>query len=97
MSRAGEATIAVGTELFAERGCSDGTIRDIACRANVSPAMIIKCFGSKQDLSHEAATVKPLALPDVPDAELGETLVRDDTVAGALVLRRLPRRYTRVR
>ncbi|MDV6270855.1 TetR/AcrR family transcriptional regulator [Rhodococcus globerulus] len=77
MSRARDATIAVATELFAERGYSDVTIRDIAYLANLSPAMIIKCFGSKENLFHEVATVKPLSLPDVPDSELGERLVRD--------------------
>lgn len=77
MSRARDATIAAAAELFAERGYNEVTIRDIAQLANLSPAMIIKCFGSKQNLFHEVATVRPLSLPDIPDSELGESLVRD--------------------
>jgi AcrR family transcriptional regulator len=53
------------------------TIRDIAARADLSPAMVMKCGGSKRELFYEAATVVPPALPDVPSAHLGQALVRE--------------------
>lgn len=72
-----EAVLAAARELFAERGFNQVTIRDIAARANLSPAMVMKCGGSKKELFYQAATVSPLPLPDVPPARLGEALVRE--------------------
>lgn len=69
--------VAAARELFAQRGFHQVTIRDIAARANRSPAMVMKCWGSKQDLFYQAATIDSPPLPDVPDEELGRALVRD--------------------
>lgn len=71
------AILTAAGELFAERGYDHVTIRDIAARAQVSPAMVMKCGGSKRQLFFEAARVIPPALPDVPVPELGEALVRE--------------------
>lgn len=71
------AVLAAARELFAERGFNQVTIRDIAARADLSPAMVMKCGGSKKQLFYEAATVTPPPLPDVSLAELGHALVRD--------------------
>lgn len=79
--------LAAAAELFAERGFNQVTIRDIAARADLSPAMVMKCGGSKRELFYEAATIVPPPIPDVPRAHLGETLVREllqRAAAGAL-------------
>ena len=72
-----EAILAAAAELFAEHGFNQVTIRDIAARAELSPAMVMKCGGSKRELFYEAATIVPPQLPDVPHSHLGETLVRE--------------------
>lgn len=72
-----QAILAAAAELFAERGFDQVTIRDIAARADLSPAMVMKCGGSKRELFYEAATVTPPPLPDVPVGELGAALVRE--------------------
>ena len=72
-----KAILAAAAELFAERGFNQVTIRDIAARADLSPAMVMKCGGSKRELFYAAATIVPPPLPDVPLPELGETLVRE--------------------
>jgi AcrR family transcriptional regulator len=69
--------LAAAAELFAERGFNQVTIRDIAARADLSPAMVMKCGGSKRELFYEAATIVPPPLPDVPPAHLGKALVRE--------------------
>jgi AcrR family transcriptional regulator len=69
--------LSAAAELFAERGFNQVTIRDIAARSGLSPAMVMKCGGSKRELFYEAATITPPPLPDVPDAELGAALVRE--------------------
>jgi AcrR family transcriptional regulator len=79
--------LAAAVELFAERGFNQVTIRDIAARADLSPAMVMKCGGSKRELFYETATIMPPPLPDVPLAHLGKTLVRDllqRSAAGAI-------------
>jgi AcrR family transcriptional regulator len=77
MSRARDAAIAAATELFAERGYRQVTIRDIATLAGLSPAMVMKSVGNKQKLFHDVVTVEPLPLHSVPTSELGTALVRD--------------------
>lgn len=72
-----EAILAAAAELFAERGFNQVTIRDIAARADLSPAMVMKCGGSKKELFYETATIVPPTLPDVPLEQLGASLVRD--------------------
>jgi AcrR family transcriptional regulator len=71
------AILAAAAELFAERGFNQVTIRDIAARADLSPAMVMKCGGSKRELFYETATIMPPSLPDVPLSHLGTTLVRE--------------------
>ena len=67
---------------FAEHGYDRATIRDIAARAAVDPALVIHYFGSKEALFIEALTL-PLQPGEVfargmaagPD-QIGETVVR---------------------
>jgi len=69
--------IAAARTLFAERTFDSVTIRDIACAVGLSPAMVMKCGGSKDQLFAEAMTFARDELPaDVPRDRLGETLVR---------------------
>lgn len=72
-----EAILAAAGELFAERGYRPVTIRDIAGRAGVSAALVMKLCGSKKELFYATATIVPVPLPDVPLDRLGETLVRE--------------------
>jgi AcrR family transcriptional regulator len=64
--------------LFAAQGYERTTVREVAARAGIDPAMVIRYFGSKDELFTRAA-VFDLRLPDlgaIPRAELGTTLVR---------------------
>jgi AcrR family transcriptional regulator len=45
-----EALLQAASELFAERGFSATTVRDIAARARVNQALLFRYFGSKQEL-----------------------------------------------
>ncbi|WP_238011259.1 TetR family transcriptional regulator [Dactylosporangium sp. AC04546] len=92
-----QAILAAAAELFAERGYDQVTIRDIAARAALSPAMVMKCGGSKHELFLQSARIIPPPLPDVPRSELGPRLVEEllsrsqreavEPLARALVLR----------
>jgi AcrR family transcriptional regulator len=65
-------------QLFAERGYGGATIRDVAARAAIDPAMVIRYFGSKDELFALAATIE-LKLPELETTEtsrLGQTLIR---------------------
>ncbi|UOQ57612.1 TetR family transcriptional regulator [Leucobacter allii] len=74
--------LAAAVEAFGETGYEGATIRGIAERAGVDPALVHHYFGAKADLFAEAADV-PLR-PDVvvplilagPRAEVGERIVR---------------------
>lgn len=69
--------IAAARRLFAERGFRSVTIRDIAAEAGLSPAMVMKVIGSKEQLFTEAASFEPEPLPeDLPTDQLGRELVR---------------------
>ncbi|HEY7202459.1 MAG TPA: TetR family transcriptional regulator [Candidatus Dormibacteraeota bacterium] len=77
-----EAILAAAREQFAERGYDNATIRGIAARAGVDPALVHHYYGSKADL-FAAALRMPLnprdVLLDVLDGDvdtLGERLVR---------------------
>jgi AcrR family transcriptional regulator len=64
--------------LFAERGYDATTIRDIASRAAIDPAMVIRYFRNKDELFARAASIR-LDLPDLRDVDtsrIGETLAR---------------------
>ena len=64
--------------LFSEQGYERATVREIAARADIDPAMVIRYFGGKDALFAEAADFD-LALPALdavePD-ERGRALVR---------------------
>lgn len=63
--------------LFGERGYAAVTIREIAAAAGVSPAMVMKVGGSKQQLHSLATPLEPEPLSgDVPLEGIGELLVR---------------------
>jgi AcrR family transcriptional regulator len=63
--------------LFGERGYHDVTVREIADAAEVSPALVIKLFGSKAELYTVAGlTAVPLAELDLPRDRLGRALVQ---------------------
>ncbi|AHH16342.1 putative transcriptional regulator, TetR family [Nocardia nova SH22a] len=65
-------------ELFAERGYIETTIRAIAQRADVDPALVMQHFGTKSALFDEVAGI-PETLDDAlegPPEELGERLLR---------------------
>ncbi len=63
--------------LFGERGYAAVTIREIAAAAGVSPALVMKIGGSKEQLHALATPLEPEPLSgEVPLAGLGELLVR---------------------
>ncbi len=65
-------------DLFAAEGYERATVRDVAARAEVDPALVIRYFGSKDGLFARAADFD-LRLPDLSDmdrARLGPALVR---------------------
>jgi AcrR family transcriptional regulator len=72
------AILAAARQLFAERGYDRTTIRDVAARAEIDPAMVIRYFGSKDDLFVHAADFD-LKVPDIgaiDRAKMGEMLIR---------------------
>ena len=76
--RTRDAILKAAQALFAELGYDRATVRDIAARAAIDPAMVIRYFGSK-DALFARATVFDLALPDLSrtePAQLGEALIR---------------------
>jgi len=65
-------------ELFAELGYERTTVRDIAARAAIDPALVMRYFGSK-DALFARATAIDLKLPDLTrtaPAQFGDTLIR---------------------
>jgi AcrR family transcriptional regulator len=77
------ALVAAAKAVFAEFGYDNATVRMIAARADVDPAMVNHWFGGKQGLFAAAVLelpVNPLDLLDTlrngPDDELGERMVR---------------------
>jgi AcrR family transcriptional regulator len=72
------AILTAARQLFAENGYDRTTIRDVAAEAEIDPAMVIRYFGSKDEL-FALAVVFDLKLPDlgsVDSSRIGETLVR---------------------
>ncbi len=70
--------LAAAQHLFAERGYQHATIRDVAARAGIDPAMVIRYFRSKDELFARAATIH-LKLPNLSGVErsaIGDTLIR---------------------
>jgi AcrR family transcriptional regulator len=76
--RTREAILKAAQALFGELGYDRATVRDIAARAAIDPAMVIRYFGSKEAL-FARATVFDLRLPElngIRPEQLGETLIR---------------------
>jgi AcrR family transcriptional regulator len=70
--------LAAAREQFAANGYGGATIRGIAERAGIDPAMVIRYFGSKDELFARAA-VFDLRLPSfdgIERSQIGATLVR---------------------
>jgi AcrR family transcriptional regulator len=71
------AMLQAARELFAERGYERTTVRDIAARAAIDPALVIRYFGSKDGLFAQAS-VFDLKLPNLTKtkpSQLGHTLI----------------------
>lgn len=71
------AILKAAQELFADQGYERATVRDIAARAAIDPAMVIRYFGSKEAL-FARATAFDLRLPNlavIARRDLGRTLV----------------------
>jgi len=56
---------------FADHGYERATVRDIAARAGVDPALVVRYFGSKEDLFAEASEFD-LHLPDLAAEKPGQ-------------------------
>lgn len=72
------AILRAARERFAADGYERATIRAIASDASIDPSMVMRYYGSKEELFAQAAQFD-LRLPDlsaVPRAKLGETLTR---------------------
>ncbi|MCB9894639.1 MAG: TetR/AcrR family transcriptional regulator [Planctomycetes bacterium] len=77
-ARTRAALLEAARELFAERGYVKVTVRDIAAKAGIDPAMVIRYFGSKDGIFADAAEFN-LELPDlrgVARNSIGEALTR---------------------
>jgi len=64
--------------LFAEHGYERTTIRAVGAAAGVNPSMVLRYYGSKEDLFATAATID-FRMPDLavlPQEQRGEALVR---------------------
>jgi AcrR family transcriptional regulator len=71
------AILQAAQELFATQGYERTTVRDVAARAAIDPAMVMRYFGSKEGL-FASATAFDLQLPDltlVARHRIGATLV----------------------
>jgi AcrR family transcriptional regulator len=83
-SGAREDILRAARELFAERGFDRATIRSIAARAEVDPALVHHYFGTKDDL-----LVAALELPMDPDAIFAGLDPEAGPVGAAIVRRAL--------
>lgn len=77
------ALLAAAKAVFAEFGYDNATVRTIAARADVDPAMVNHWFGGKQGLFAAAVLELPIDPMDLldnlmegPDEQLGERMVR---------------------
>jgi AcrR family transcriptional regulator len=65
-------------KLFAQHGHDRTTVRDIAAKASIDPALVIRYFGSKDELFLRAAAFD-LRMPDLSKVkrwQIGDTLIR---------------------
>ena len=71
------AILEAARELFAAEGYERATVRDIAAKASIDPALVIRYFGSKEALFVRAADIE-LRMPDLAAApgSRGEAIVR---------------------
>jgi AcrR family transcriptional regulator len=72
------AILAAAQQLFAGHGYERTTVREIAARAKIDPALVMRYFGSKEELFARVAVFN-LKLPDLSTADrskVGELLVR---------------------
>jgi AcrR family transcriptional regulator len=69
--RTREAILSAARQLFAKHGYEATTVREVAERARIDPAMVMRYFGNKDGLFAEAASVD-LALPPSPDIDPGD-------------------------
>ena len=83
-SRTREAILAAAREEFAHSGFDATTVRSIAARAGVDPAMIAHHFGSKQQL-----VLAALRVPFDPGVEIAAVLEGDRDDLGVRLLTRL--------
>ena len=70
--------LAAAQALFAEHGYQNTTIRDVAARASIDPAMVIRYFQNKDELFARAAAID-LSLPALKASDagtVGDTLIR---------------------
>jgi AcrR family transcriptional regulator len=75
--RTREAILSAARQLFAQQGYESTTVREVAERARIDPAMVMRYFGSKDGLFAEAASVEldlP-ALAAVDPADAGRAMV----------------------
>jgi len=70
--------LASARHIFARQGYDRTTIRAIAARAKINPAMVIRYYGSKEQLFATVATLDFEAAPLVtlPPDQIGEAMVR---------------------
>jgi AcrR family transcriptional regulator len=70
--------LAAASEIFARDGYEAATIRKIAAAADINPSMVMRYFGSKEDLFSRVAKLDFQAdlLADVPRSQLGEAMIR---------------------
>lgn len=76
--RTRDSILSAARHMFAEHGFERTTVRDIGARASIDPAMIIRYFGSKDQLFALVAEFD-LKLPDlshIDQSEIGEVVVR---------------------
>lgn len=72
------AILAAARRRFATEGMERTTIRGIAADAGIDPAMVMRYYGSKEELFRQASDID-VQLPDltaVPRSEVGATLAR---------------------
>ena len=72
------AILKAAQELFGEFGYDRTTVRDVAARAEIDAAMVMRYFGSKDEL-FARATVVDLKLPDlskITPPQFGDALIR---------------------
>jgi AcrR family transcriptional regulator len=82
-----EAIREAAAALFPVRGYTGTSVRDIAAQAGVDPALVIRHFGSKEELFLEIMRFDPEAQPllDGPIGELGEHFIEYVLTAGEQV------------